>query len=111
MCAAVGALLTISSLGWPLARVLLGLEVQAPTARPAGATVSFSFIVDSVPGGAEVKVDGTARGITPFVTIQSCRINVPIELEVSKKGYATWTRQEKCVPRDWLRVVAELKKR
>ena len=45
------------------------------------------LFVDSTPGGAELLLDGTRRGETPFSSDFACQADVATVLELKKPGY------------------------
>ncbi|MBF0105196.1 MAG: serine/threonine protein kinase [Deltaproteobacteria bacterium] len=50
-----------------------------------------SLRVDSTPRGASVRINGSARGVTPIVVSQLPK-NTALSVSVSKGGYKTWSR-------------------
>jgi hypothetical protein len=75
--------------------------VIVPTVAQEGVVVTPSpgrlLFVDSTPGGAELRLDGTRRGETPFSTDLNCEEGKPTLLELSKPGYQTARYELKCV--------------
>lgn len=65
--------------------------------------------VDSTPAGAAVRLDGAARGETPFSTDFACQAGVPTVLELEKPGYRPARFELDCVSGS-TRVSATLKK-
>lgn len=65
--------------------------------------------VDSSPGGAAVRLDGAARGETPFSTDFACQEGQHLVLELEKPGYRPARFELDCVSGS-TRVSATLKK-
>ena len=65
--------------------------------------------VDSTPGGAGVRLDGAARGETPFSTDFACQEGQKLVLEVEKPGYRPARFELDCLSGS-TRVLATLKK-
>ena len=53
--------------------------------------------VDSKPDGAQVLLDGIARGETPFSTDLACDEGTPVVLELSRAGYQRVRYELSCV--------------
>ncbi|MDP1829117.1 MAG: PEGA domain-containing protein [Archangium sp.] len=67
------------------------------------------LFVDSTPGGAAVRLDGAARGETPFSTDFACQEGQPAVLELEKAGYRPSRFELDCVSGS-TRVSATLKR-
>jgi hypothetical protein len=65
--------------------------------------------VDTTPSGAAVRLDGAARGETPFSTDFACQAGQPVVLELVKPGYRPVRFELDCVGGS-TRVSATLKK-
>lgn len=74
----------------------------------AGAAPGFNARIETVPSGAEVRVDGQDRGTTPFLGNIVCREGEPVSIEVSKKGFRPWVRNPLCRHGGTLEVTATL---
>lgn len=74
-----------------------------------GVEPGFNARIETVPAGAEVRVDGEVRGETPFLGNIACRAGEPVEIKLSKKGFRPWIRNPICRDTGTLEVSAKLR--
>ena len=60
------------------------------------ATPGFNVRIVSDPTGAEVNIQGQARGVTPFLGNVPCTEDQEIHIELSSKGFRPWVRNPLC---------------
>ena len=91
----------------------LGGTVIVPSIEQEGVVVTPGpgrlLFVDTTPSGAELLLDGTRRGETPFSTDFACQEGQPTRLELKKPGFQVAHFELDCV-RGSTRVSATLKK-
>ena len=115
LASGVAALVALLSLGWPAQRALLGLDGPRDVSTPvpgAGSQVRFSMLVQSVPDGALLHIDGTELGRTPYMTNSfECVVGTPYTLQLTLEGHHPWRREVTCLIREMARHDATLRKR
>jgi hypothetical protein len=96
-------------IGGLVALVGITAIVVALATRGSGSTPSLgSMEVISLPAGAEVTVDGRARGTTPLV-LESLPIGTSVKLELSLAKHDPWRREESIATSTRVKVIAQLK--
>jgi hypothetical protein len=67
-----------------------------PLAGLFGPAKGFLARIGSQPSGAAIRIDGKARGETPFLGNVACGQGDKVLIEIAAPGYQTWRRELEC---------------